>query len=170
MANSGISIASLPLGYQAQALRQLHTSVPAAAVEVKAAVPSLKPQIRRESQEQQLVIKWFNVVHRTLGIADERLLHAIPNGGWRREHEAKILIGEGVRPGYPDLGLDVACGDYHGLRIEMKSEKGVVSASQNVFHALLTAEGFKVAVCYGFEEVRREIEAYCNLGRTGFAT
>lgn len=88
------------------------------------------------------------------------LLFAIPNGGHRVKGVAVKLQREGVRAGVPDIFLPVARGDWHGLFIEMKAEKGKVTEKQEEWHERLKAAGYLVLVCYGWEAARKAIESY----------
>lgn len=106
-----------------------------------------------EHDEQKALIKWA----RSKRI---ELLFAIPNGGHRAISVAKKLKAEGVQPGVPDLFLAIPHPPYHGLFIEMKAIKGTVSKIQRAWIAALTAQGYRAAICRGFEEGKREIEAY----------
>jgi hypothetical protein len=134
---------------------------PAAAADSReAARTSLLSGMRLESAEQRALIAWFRFAHKQLGIPDERLLFAVPNGGWRRRAEAAILIGEGVRPGIPDLFLAVARGSAGGLFIEMKTDTGVVSASQKQAHKILQDQGYRVVVARGFQAAAAAITDY----------
>lgn len=85
-----------------------------------------------------------------------RLFH-IPNGGGRAPTEAKILVGQGVRPGVPDLELPLIRPDsmnlvrpsrgYHRLYLEMKRPSEDPSAAQREWIDWLRSEGNCVQVC-----------------------
>lgn len=106
-----------------------------------------------------------------------RWMHHIPNGGSRGDDERtrKIrggrLKAEGVRDGIPDIFLPVACGQYHGLYIEMKrpaerpkrdGSKGSLSDAQLEFAHFAIAEGYAWAVCYAWNDAAALIERYLN--------
>lgn len=99
-------------------------------------------------------------------LVDLVTLFAIPNGGLRDKITAARLKATGVKAGYPDIGLDTACGNYHGLRIELKRPKttnqsaGIVSDDQNFWLNILNARGYLAVVCYGWEEARDQIIRY----------
>ena len=105
-----------------------------------------------ESREQQALVEmaWAHANHPRYGIIAE-CLFAIPNGADVAEHHRARLVKEGLASGYPDLGLDVARGGYHGLRIEMKAPGGYTnkahSERQAKRHALLMREGYFAALC-----------------------
>lgn len=114
-----------------------------------------------ESQIQQAVIRWFALAHRGLGIADPRLLMAIPNGGARNIVTATRLKAEGVRRGVPDLFLAHPTRWCAGLWIEMKAGKaGRVREEQKVMLSLLHSARYGVAVCRSFEEAVATIQDY----------
>lgn len=109
-----------------------------------------------EHDEQKALIKWA----RGKGID---LLFAIPNGGYRSMSVAKKLKAEGVMPGIPDLQLAIPRNGYHGLFIEMKSMKGVVSKLQKAWITALNAQGYKAVICRGFEEGKATIKDYLTV-------
>ena len=73
-----------------------------------------------------------------------QLLFAIPNGGYRKLKTGIRMKKTGLKPGIPDMMLPVVRGNYPGLFIEMKSEKGVVRPNQKAWHDTLRAQGYKV--------------------------
>lgn len=91
-------------------------------------------------------------------------LFAIPNGGKRGPIEAKILKGEGVKPGVWDLLLPVARQGYHGLWLEMKTDDGRVSDDQAAWGARMRLAGYATRVCYGWDEARIAISQYLRIG------
>lgn len=91
------------------------------------------------------------------------LMAAIPNGGYRPNKTANDLNAEGVKSGYPDITIDLPAGVYHGARIEMKAEKGKLSAKQKEKLRLLSGRGYYCAVCYGCDEALEVIRRYRRL-------
>lgn len=88
------------------------------------------------------------------------LMFAIPNGGYRHPAAAAKLMAEGVKAGVPDVCLPVPRGEYHGLWIEMKAGRNKPTANQIWWHMHLTQQGYRVAVCYGWEAAIEVIEEY----------
>ena len=89
------------------------------------------------------------------------LMHHIPNGGKRSKSEAARFKLQGVKAGVPDIFLPCARGGYHGLYIELKRTKGgKISAAQKEWIDALRGQGYKVIVCYGFDEAREVIISY----------
>lgn len=99
-----------------------------------------------------------------------KLMFAIPNGGKREKRQdkkgrwysptAQNLKREGVKPGIPDVFLPCACGNSHGLFIEMKSPVGKVTPEQKRVHELLKQAGYAVIVCYSLESATTLITWY----------
>lgn len=118
-----------------------------------------------EHQHQVNVIRW-SLIHRA-EYPDLKLLHAVPNGGRRDPIEAKHLQDEGLKPGVPDLDLPVPRGNYHGLRIEMKTETGRLSVDQDWWLGELREQGYFCEVCHGWESAVRVLEWYLSLRRGG---
>lgn len=110
-----------------------------------------------EHQHQVLVVEWFRMQH------PDKIIFAIPNGGHRNKLTAVRLKREGVLAGVPDIMMPVSSSGYFGLFVEMKcDEKGKLSKRQKDVILVLESEGYKVAVCYGFEQAKNEIEGYLN--------
>ena len=115
-----------------------------------------------EELEQMNFFKWVElqqVVRRT----DNRynMIFAVPNGDLRAKSVASRLKRTGVRAGIPDIFVDVPSGKYHGLRIEMKTQKGgVVSDKQKEYLALYELHGYKAVVCKGCDEAINTVEKY----------
>lgn len=71
----------------------------------------------------------------------------------------------GMKKGYPDIRLDVARGPYHGLRIELKRQKGgVVSPEQKEWLRRLSEQGYYTVVCYGEDEAKAILMRYVSGG------
>jgi hypothetical protein len=85
---------------------------------------------------------------------------AVPNGGTRHLLEAMNLKRSGVKAGVPDIFIPIARDCFHGLFLEMKSEKGKVSEDQIAFMTMLSKNGYKCVVCHGFDAAKNEIEYY----------
>lgn len=81
-----------------------------------------------------------------------RLLHHSANEGSGDAKRGARLKALGVQAGFPDLILCVARQGYHGLAIEMKTEKGRQSESQKEYQRLLEREGYKYVICRSLDE------------------
>lgn len=91
------------------------------------------------------------------------LLFAIPNGGYRKIKTGIQLKRTGLKPGIPDIFLPVGRGIYHGLFIEMKSERGTVRREQREWHDALREQGYMVKVCRGCDQAVKVIQEYLEI-------
>lgn len=100
--------------------------------------------------------------------AEWGMLFAVPNGGKRGAATAARMVAMGARRGYPDIGLNVACGPFHGLFIELKRQPGkgasTVGQDQRDWHENLIARGYCVIVCYGWKHAVQCINWYLDYG------
>lgn len=113
-----------------------------------------------EAQHQMQIFKW-SVQSSVRAIYPElKLLYHIPNGGKRDPIEARHLKAQGVKKGVPDLHLPVARGNYHGLYIELKTEKGKATPEQKWWLNELSAQGYFCSICKGYQEAIKCLESY----------
>lgn len=89
-----------------------------------------------------------------------KLLHAVPNGGYRHKSTAVKLKAEGVKPGVPDIDLPVLRGGYSGLHIELKVWPNKVTPEQDAWLKALRGQGRYCTVCYGASEAWYVIMRY----------
>jgi len=94
------------------------------------------------------------------------LMFAIPNGGHRHKRTAVRLKQEGVRAGVPDIFLPVARNNYHGLWIEMKYGKNLLTAHQRVWKSQLTDQGYCHQVYWDWQDAANGILAYLGYEAT----
>ncbi|KQQ99912.1 VRR-NUC domain-containing protein [Deinococcus sp. Leaf326] len=117
-----------------------------------------------EETHQQRFITWAAMTWPTLPALEG--FHHSPNGGKRDQRqnrktgrlyspEALRLQLMGVRAEYPDLLLDVAVWDWHGLRIELKDLDGELSTNQRPWLVRLRREGYLADVARGWRDARR---------------
>lgn len=85
---------------------------------------------KSEAQHQSAVMKWSQQPSIRQRWPCLCLLHHIPNGGRRDPIEARHLKEQGVKPGVPDLCLPVPRGRFHGLYIELKTQRGHATPEQ----------------------------------------
>lgn len=122
--------------------------------------PSQLP-VPSESVEQQNLFRWAAVSAAVRWPKEMRMLYHVPNEGKRSRANGARLKAEGLRAGVPDINLDVARGEYHGLRIEMKRRRGGrVSPEQAAWLEALREQGYAAIVAYGWEEAADAIEKY----------
>ena len=119
---------------------------------------AIKYHPETEAAAQSRLMKWAAYVPIL------RWFHHIPNGGFRNAREAAHLKAMGVKAGVSDLFLPKPCGGFHGLYIEMKSEKGgTIREEQKAFIDAVRADGY--AVCKGFDAAHECVEAYIKEDR-----
>ena len=112
-----------------------------------------------ESVEQKRLFEWAGYER---GRHPElELMFHIPNGGKRNAAEAARFKAEGVKAGVPDICLPVARGGYHGLYIELKRREGGHATDKQLdWLERLSGQGYKTAVCHGWEAAANVITAY----------
>lgn len=91
------------------------------------------------------------------------LLYAIPNGEQRSKITGARLKQQGVKAGFPDIGLPMARRGFNGLFIELKKKGGLVAHRQQNWLDMLNAEGYKAVTCFGYEEARDCLKWYLSL-------
>lgn len=111
-----------------------------------------------ESVEQECLMRWVQFVSGKY--PELEMLYHIPNGGTRNKREAEHLRRQGVKAGVPDLCLPVPRGDFHGLYIELKAKDNTPTEKQKEWLAKLDQQGYKTAVCWGWETAAAVIEEY----------
>ena len=118
--------------------------------------------MKRQDNEHKLqcnCIKWYRYQYPQFS----NLLFAIPNGGQRNIIVATKMKAEGTLSGIPDLFLAKPKGNYAGLFIEMKYGKNRPTENQIYQMELLRQSGYRVEVCYSFDEFVNIIENYLKI-------
>lgn len=119
-----------------------------------------------ESEEQQTLFQWAAMQRGRF--PELALMYHVPNGGSRSKAEAGRFKAEGVKSGVPDICLPVARGGYHGLYVELKRQRGGrVSETQTAWMERLKAQGYCVALCFGWEPAAKAIMEYLKLEGSG---
>ena len=113
-----------------------------------------------EAAHQAQVIEWSKWAYKTGKYPLLNMLHCSLNGVKLSGTQAKVAKGQGMLSGVPDLFLPVPKNGFHGLFIEMKSEKGKITDNQHWFLTNAESLGYKTAVCYSAKEAISAIEAY----------
>jgi hypothetical protein len=104
---------------------------------------------RRKQPEQQFhkaVVAFLNYA-----LPPNIILFHVPNGGGRSKAEAGLLKAMGVRAGMPDLGVILPTGVVAWM--ELKAERGTLTAAQREFRDLMRARGVPFAECRTLQEV-----------------
>ena len=111
-----------------------------------------------EAQEQIAVMRWAELQSHIY--PELNLLFHIPNGSNKSKAQAGLFKAMGLKSGVPDLFLPVARQCYHGLFIEMKTKKGVLSTSQEWWLFELQKQGYRVDIARSFEEAIETLRGY----------
>lgn len=111
-----------------------------------------------EHRLQCACVRWFRLAY----TQHHHNLFAVPNGGYRTPATAAKIKAEGALPGVSDLILLIARGGYHGLLIEMKTDKGRQSEAQREWQRLIEADGYKYVVVRSIEEFIKVVNDYLN--------
>ena len=115
--------------------------------------------VASESVEQQCLFRWAQYESGKYPELD--LMFHIPNGGKRNITTAVRLKAEGVKSGVPDINLPVARGEFHGLFIELKKQRGnKTTENQDAWLEALNKQGYMAIVCKGWEEASKAILNY----------
>jgi hypothetical protein len=113
---------------------------------------------KEEESEQVAFVGWFRVQYPHY----KALINIVSIGenvGPRRMARLKKM---GLTPGWPDLLLAIPGPRSLGLFIEMKSKKGRLHGGQPEIHSKLIEQGYKVTVCYSFEDARNVTKEYLS--------
>mgnify|MGYP000954114703 FL=1 len=115
-----------------------------------------------ESAYQTQVVEWSRWAFKANPARYPHLemLHCSLNGVKLSGTQAKIAKGQGMLSGVPDLFLPVPKNGFHGLFIEMKSEKGRVTENQHWFLTNAESLSYKTVICYSAKEAISAIQAY----------
>ncbi len=108
-----------------------------------------------EEQIQTSCITWFNFHYPKY---KDLLVHHHNNP--RNPVNGARLKKLGLKAGIPDLVLYVPNSDYYCLFIEMKNEKGRLSAKQKEYKKLLQEQGYKWELCRSKEDFKKIISNY----------
>jgi hypothetical protein len=117
---------------------------------------SATPRRKRRQVEQETVHRPVVLHLRARAAAGVFFFH-VPNGGRRSAVEAAIMQGLGVRAGMPDI-VCIKAGQAYGL--ELKAEKGTLSANQRQCHDDLRAAGAIVGTATGLSEALVWLEGH----------
>lgn len=111
-----------------------------------------------ETQEQIWLFEWADAM--TAKHPELELMFHVPNEGKRSKVTGALMRRAGLKAGVPDVFLPVARGGYHGLAIEMKTQKGRPTANQLVWIERLRAQGWRAEICHGWQDAADTIRGY----------
>lgn len=110
-----------------------------------------------EHKLQCACVRWLRLQYPNI------LCFAIPNGGARSALTGAMLKAEGVVAGVPDLMIAVPNGKHAGLFVEMKVKPNRPSREQKEIISKLEDAGYKVEICYTFDEFVKIVNEYLAL-------
>ena len=124
----------------------------------RAIINSLKNKVKRpylgEAGVQKAVIDYIKYTYPSA-------LYCASAGGVRTSMKQAIKMkATGYVKGVPDLQIFEAVGNYHGLLIEIKDIKGVVSKEQKEWIKKLNDRGYFATYCKGYEATIKVIDDY----------
>lgn len=111
-----------------------------------------------ESEMQKLVFEWAKWNERIY--PELKLMYHIANEGVRSYQQTAWLKAMGMKNGVPDICLPVRRGQYGGLFIELKTDKGRLRKEQEEWLEELKQYGNLAVVCRSVDEVIAVIKAY----------
>lgn len=110
-----------------------------------------------EALIQEAVINYINAQY-------PNLLYCASAGGVRTSMKQAVKMKKtGYVKGFPDLFIYEPKGQWHGLAIEMKTAKGVMSQSQKDWQEKLINNGYHAVTCKSFDEAKKVIDDYMAL-------
>ena len=117
--------------------------------------------MKREEDSLQIgCVKWFHLQY------PHRILMAFPAGfvfagdTTRRAIMGKRMKDMGYKNGTPDILIPEPMGAYHGLFIEMKTDKGKLSESQKELIPELESRGYLCSVAHSLEDFMTCVKTY----------
>lgn len=113
-----------------------------------------------EHTEQAALFEWAEINESRY--PELCMLYAVPNGGHRHKSVAIKLKAEGVKAGVWDISLDVARGQYNGLKIEMKFGKNQLTEEQRFWGSKYKIAHYQTAVCWSWTEAASRILWYLD--------
>lgn len=136
--------------------------------EIKAALQG-KPVTRKNRPEEdagRLLVEWIDLLVLPNGLRPGLFFYHVPNGLARNATMGGIFKAQGLRKGWPDYGLDLPAGPYHGLRMELKEIDGNKPTKEQLdILARLETVGFKCCVAWGFDDGREQLDRYLDFFR-----
>lgn len=112
-----------------------------------------------EYELQKACVYWFRIIWPKYA----KLLFAVPNDRKQSVIQGARYKASGSVSGVSDLILLVPKGNFHGLCIEMKTEKGKLSENQKEWLELVKMQGYETVVCNSFESFCETMQVYMNL-------
>lgn len=113
---------------------------------------SLKP----EQILQINLINWFK--HEWPELSKD--IHHIANERKCSDYQGKILQKMGVTPGFSDIFIAIPNNGFHGLLVELKTDKGKLTVLQSEFLYNKNQRGYFAIAVWGLESAQEVIKTY----------
>lgn len=111
-----------------------------------------------EALIQEAVINYINAQY-------PGTLYCASAGGVRTSMKQAVKMKKtGYVKGFPDIFVYEPKGRWHGLAIEMKTMKGVMSESQKEWQRRLYNNQYFAVTCKSFDQAKIIIDEYLHLG------
>ena len=112
-----------------------------------------------EDDEQAFIFKWAAMQEKVM--PELKFLFSTLNGVRLRPGQAAKAKRLGMKSGVPDIYLDVARGQWHGLRIELKRVKsGRLSPTQKEWLSELKKQNYLGVCVHGGQKAVEVIKTY----------
>ena len=118
----------------------------------------ITPLEKSEAKIQQEIGNWFINNYGLKHSEPKRIIFAIANGGKRDLREAKSLKLQHVKAGIPDMQIILENGRV--VWVEVKTEKGVLSAVQKLVMQDIEDLGHHYLVVRSLEDFKNQIKKY----------
>ena len=118
--------------------------------------PTQHTMLKGEAQMQSSLINYVKYQYPSL------LYCASAGGMFTSMKQAIKMKATGYVKGFPDLLFLEPTTKYHGLFIELKTEKGVLSKEQKWWLQELRKRNYIAEACYGFEHAKKVIDMYMS--------
>lgn len=122
-----------------------------------------------EHETQSSFFEWVNTITLSSPIFFgnvlplRKVLFSIPNGGFRHIFTAKKQKKEGLLAGVLDIFLAFPNKGKHGMWIEFKTKKGILSEGQKSFIVLMEFLGYPCVVARSVDEGIQAIKDYLGM-------
>lgn len=122
---------------------------------------AMQPKRRKKPSDpehrlQASMVKWFRLQYPSM----KHNLFSVPNGGRRDAVTGAKLKEEGQLAGVSDLIFLKANRFYHGLLIEVKTDKGRQSDNQKEWEQKIINDGYKYIVVRSLDQFIEEVNRY----------
>jgi len=122
-----------------------------------------KPAKKRQYPESAIatgLVRWFSFAHKGMGLPSDHLLIHCKNESKQSAIAGSRMKAQGVRKGCADYLLLVPRGKSHGLALELKAPGKKPSPEQKEWLALVSGQGYYVAVCDSLPTAMDCIQSY----------